>query len=183
MPRLNCSWPHCLTSGSQGCGDEDDRRGDVKGNRQDDDEDLWERHGDGEDDRRDGGEDLEEQHGGGEDVRHGDGESVPDSQRRRRGERRGREGKWPNGDVLVQGWPVGPSWAASLDGPNCRTYTFGVNITVSGLFASLLRPWTGHLKELGLVSCPTLEMQNYCCSTLAHCSVLFVFMNYCPNID
>ena len=34
MVKLNCSWPHCLTSGSQGCGDEDDRHGDGKGNRE-----------------------------------------------------------------------------------------------------------------------------------------------------
>ena len=34
-----------------------------------------------------------------------------------------------------------------------------------------------------LFSCPILDNQNHCASTVAHCSVSFVFVNYCPNID
>ena len=34
-----------------------------------------------------------------------------------------------------------------------------------------------------LFSCPILDNQNHCASTVAYCSVSFVFMNYCPIVD
>lgn len=34
---------------------------------------------------------------------------------------------------MAQGWPVGPSWAASFHGLNCRTYTFPFPATTGGV--------------------------------------------------
>ena len=42
----------------------------------------------------------------------------------------------------------------------------------------------GRLLSIDLLfSCQSLEVPNYYYSTVAHCGVLFVFVNYCPNID